>query len=959
MYWFFVLRTYTFTRNGFSYQADVISVDNFYDEEAKDYKGEQYSKTTFGYRTLAKNGDKLDIQQSFRVESPGGKVIYENKPVYTVDRETTAIISGQGGEGKNSFLFAPPRAKKNGIFSTWLPSSQERIWMHYAGEERLYGLKVYKFESADGDEVDQTAFRSDLPKVPTERGIKLRAKNEMWVEPTTGYLVKWRDYSQDYYFYDIKTGQRIAPYNQFENSFSTQSVIEKVSAAKRFKRRYYAVHYVAPILLLVIVLYVVCRSVGLLPPLGRRWYWPLLASLLIGAGVVSFVLVNNAAIKTGKSKLESDEAQLKRSINERFSIYINTLYGGKALFEGVGSVTKDQWSAYYNSLEVATKYPGIQGLSFASRVSDTDKLAYQDAMRKSGLSDFTIVPAGTRSYYTPVQFIEPLNTSNAKAVGFDLSSEANRKSSINYATEKGSAAITPKIVLVQDSNTKLPGFLVVVPVYRQGLSASEEKNPDDVIGYVTAPFRAADFISNVYDAANSKINFEIYDGLKTVPDSLLYSSTGGKSLSDKVLHYDAEQIYVGNRVWTIAYANKSDFRYNNMSAWLVFGSVLTIGMLMFGQIYAIQTSRNRAVRYGNELTKELRASASALKKYEAIVRDSNVAIISRDLNNTITAWNTGATKLYGYSAKEMIGKNARIVLPPGNNDPALHAPKIRAGKRILNYVTKRVRKDGAVIDVSLTVSPIKDDHGRVVGSSVVARDVTKELKTERAMSEFVSLASHQLQTPATAVKQFLNLVLDGYVSPLLPDQKDLIAKANYYNDEQISIVRDLLAVARVEDDSAPVHTDKLKLRSLINEVVAAQKETIAARKQKLHLSVRDVAFEADETKLKMTVGNLLSNAAKFTPEGGHIWIDAGKTKDGKQIEIVVRDSGKGIAPEDQNRLFNKFSRIEKDNEDVPGTGLGLYLCQKNIERMKGKITFDASYTEGAKFIITLPIRSDT
>ena len=117
-YWFFVLRTYTFTRNGFSYQADVISVDNFYDEEAKDYKGEQYSKTTFGYRTLAKNGDKLNIQQTFRVESPGGKVIYENKPVYTIDRETTTIISEQKGPNKNSFLFTLQKIKKNDTFST-------------------------------------------------------------------------------------------------------------------------------------------------------------------------------------------------------------------------------------------------------------------------------------------------------------------------------------------------------------------------------------------------------------------------------------------------------------------------------------------------------------------------------------------------------------------------------------------------------------------------------------------------------------------------------------------------------------------------------------------------------------------------------------------------------------------------------------------------------------------------
>jgi hypothetical protein len=208
----------------FSYTANVISVDNFYDEAAAEYRGEEYSQTVFSYAVVGKANGALRIKNTFDVHSLDGRPIFKTEPVYTIDPFTGAHVLETGEPPRIGYLFAPRFLTKGKSFTYWHASSNAPGVMRFVDEEKLYGLTVYKYETNYGGPIDQTAQLSFLPDVGTSKGVTLLAKNFIWVEPVTGYLVKQEDYSVDYYFYDLHSGKRLAPYNQFLNTFSEQSV---------------------------------------------------------------------------------------------------------------------------------------------------------------------------------------------------------------------------------------------------------------------------------------------------------------------------------------------------------------------------------------------------------------------------------------------------------------------------------------------------------------------------------------------------------------------------------------------------------------------------------------------------------------------------------------------------------------------------------------------------------------
>jgi PAS domain S-box-containing protein len=361
----------------------------------------------------------------------------------------------------------------------------------------------------------------------------------------------------------------------------------------------------------------------------------------------------------------------------------------------------------------------------------------------------------------------------------------------------------------------------------------------------------------------------------------------------------------------------------------------------------------------------------------AIVESSDDAIVSKTLDGVITSWNTAAERIFGYSASEAVGQHITLIIPDerrSEEDDVI--ARIRRGERLSHFETVRRRKDGQMIEVSLTVSPVRDAHGVVVGASKVARDISERraldqirltlLERERAArfdaealnrskDQFLATLSHELRTPINAIYGWARMLEAGRLDPAAVARatQGILRGAR----AQVQLIEDLFDVSRVI--TGKMH---LAVRPLVlSEVLEASLDTV--RPAALAKGIRvDVILDprvglilGDPDRLQQVVWNLLSNAVKFTPQGGRVQL-ALKRGD-SQIEIVVSDTGEGIAPEDLPHLFERFRQLDTGStRRYAGLGIGLALVRHLVELHGGTVAATSPGVGlGATFSVKLPV----
>jgi signal transduction histidine kinase len=229
------------------------------------------------------------------------------------------------------------------------------------------------------------------------------------------------------------------------------------------------------------------------------------------------------------------------------------------------------------------------------------------------------------------------------------------------------------------------------------------------------------------------------------------------------------------------------------------------------------------------------------------------------------------------------------------------------------------------------------------------------IELNRAKDEFISLASHQLRTPATGVKQYLGMVLEGFVGDLSEAQRSMLDKAYASNERQLRIVSDLLKVAQVDAGKVILRKSDVFLGGLVQDVIKEQQETIESRQQQVTFTMPnpDIAAHIDRDTIRMVIENIVDNASKYSGVSKTIRIEL--TETAKHIELTIADQGVGISLDGQAKLFQKFSRIDNPlSTQVGGTGLGLYWAKKIVDLHHGRIRCESVVDQGTTFIITLP-----
>ncbi|HVF23065.1 MAG TPA: PAS domain S-box protein [Pyrinomonadaceae bacterium] len=356
----------------------------------------------------------------------------------------------------------------------------------------------------------------------------------------------------------------------------------------------------------------------------------------------------------------------------------------------------------------------------------------------------------------------------------------------------------------------------------------------------------------------------------------------------------------------------------------------------------------------------------------AIVESSNDAIISKSLDGIIQTWNAAAERLFGFTAEEAVGRHISIVIPPERiAEEEQIIRRLRAGQRVEQFETERVRSDAQRIIVALTISPIKDDAGNVVGASKIVRDVTQRKRLEdnlrvlaanlsendRRKNEFLATLAHELRNPLAPMSNMLEVLKRADGDGAIIDQAHETIERQL--GQMVRLVDDLLDLNRITHDRLELRRSEVDLSSVIQQAVEVARPLVdeAGHKLIVELPKEPIYLNADRTRLAQVFGNLLNNSSKYTRARGSIWLTA--KRDGGEVVVTVKDNGAGIPPDKLNSIFEMFMQVDSTSDrSQGGLGIGLTLVKRFVEMHDGTIEpRSAGEGMGSEFTVRLPILS--
>ena len=374
-------------------------------------------------------------------------------------------------------------------------------------------------------------------------------------------------------------------------------------------------------------------------------------------------------------------------------------------------------------------------------------------------------------------------------------------------------------------------------------------------------------------------------------------------------------------------------------------------------------------RVATDVSRRRRIEPGVLR-LAAIVESSDDAIVGKDLNGIVFSWNRAAERIFGYTAEEMIGRSIRTIIPADRQSEEDEViARIHRGEPVNHFETLRRRKDGSLLPVSLTISPIRGPGGTVIGASKIARDITerKQAETERARllslaqdasrlkDEFLATLSHELRTPLNAILGYTRMLRSGLIAP---DKQARALDTIERNATSLTeIIEDVLDVSRIISGKIRLNVRPVDLETLIRESLEAVRPAADARGISIECSFdsSDARVSGDPERLQQIVWNLVSNAVKFTGRGGNV--DVSLEHSASHVEVRVHDTGIGIAPEFLPYVFERFRQGDSGiTREYGGLGLGLAITKHLVEMHGGTISVSsAGRGAGATFSVRLPV----
>lgn len=380
-------------------------------------------------------------------------------------------------------------------------------------------------------------------------------------------------------------------------------------------------------------------------------YFVLSFSLLVSVGVT--YLFYTSSENKDAVRFNQEVIQIDTIINSKIRTYIAILKSGRGFVETVGEVNRDNFRRYASSLDLKRNYSGVQGIGYAKRVLSYEGEALTQKMEAEGFTNFKMFPETSKYDYITILYLEPLDDRNRRAIGFDMSSEPNRRAAMELARDTGDAAATGKVFLVQENEEdRQPGFLIYIPVYKGDMNPpTVEARRQYLDGYIYSPFRAGNFLNDVRNTSGDRdIAITIYDTEAKPENILAQSYRDSESLSNDFVVQT--EVSFAERKWIVQYRALPEFIAKSSSGWtfLIFISGLVFSLLLFGVTYLESFARTRSDKIAFELKASEKEKAQLFEKEQKarrLAEDSNrakdefISVVSHELRtplNSIAGW---------------------------------------------------------------------------------------------------------------------------------------------------------------------------------------------------------------------------------------------------------------------------------------------------------------------------------
>lgn len=670
-----------------------------------------------------------------------------------------------------------------------------------------------------------------------------------------------------------------------------------------------------------------------------------------------------------------------KTVRNRMMDYIQILKGGQGLFIANDTVTREIWRSYYNALEVNRNYPGVQGIGYACYVPGSDLDNFTSHIRSEGFPEFKVTPEGQREHNFPILYIEPFESRNLRAFGYDMYSEPVRREAMQRAWETGNPSLSGKVKLMQETtNDVQPGFLIYLPLYKKDHSAGTtiEGRRKNILGFVYAPFRSYDLMGHVLANEFRNIDIEIFDGEKPSTETLLYNKDldlnfGSPSSAD--VNTRLVKITVADHVWSIYFSADESFGSNSdrSNSQMILAGGLIISLLLFSAVAAMANTNRRAMDLAREMTSKLRESEQQVNN---IFRNAPDAVVVIDKDSNVMKWNPKAERLFGWSEEEMIGKPIYDYIIPHKYreahklgmDHFLHTGEGPVLNRTIEI--SALNRSGEEFEIELSISYTKEVTGNPVFIAFIADirerkrteaelirktvDLSRSRELERKKDEFLGIASHELKTPLTSVKAYVQLLARQLEEENASEtSKQYIKKTNNYVDKLNGLIRDLLDATRIQGGKLQLDLTEISMNDFVRDCIETMQH-VSKTHRIIFEQGPDAVVNADKQRLEQVMVNLLTNAVKYSPRADKVHVTTVKTDD--EFKVGVRDFGIGISEENSAKIFSRFYRVEKDSSLYPGLGLGLYISRQIIERHNGSLWVESEPDKGSVFYFTLPLK---
>ena len=618
------------------------------------------------------------------------------------------------------------------------------------------------------------------------------------------------------------------------------------------------------------------------------------------------------------------------------------------------NIDDGMWNKFISSAGYEKRYPGIFTFAYAPLVQRTNLETFVNQVRKdeagTEYKNYSVFPTSQNGELIPIEFLSSTDPDLKSLLGFDVATSQNQVPAITMAVAGGTPVVTDLLHLgnLVSGSTKT-GYEFLLPVYSKVDIESypmSERNKY-FTGFVAIWIFPQGLVSYLDVGATMVargVSFTAFDGENKL---FTIGETGGdlkETKVVKVLNKDLRFEFTGNR-------QKLLIPFTENLPWIAAGVLLILNLMWLATVGAIMSSRREAERLAIEATKDLR-------KFKQGVEGVTDLVIITDPDGIISYANKAAEKITGFRRVSLLGKTPALW---GKQMDSSFYKKfwktIKTDKKPFWGEVTNIKKTGELYEAEINVSPILDDSGNLLFFVGIERDLSKIKAVDRMKTEFISLASHQLRTPLSAVKWFGKMLVSGEAGKLSHTQKDYVEKINESNEREIQLVNSLLNVSRIESGKILIVPKLTDLTKVISNVITDFKMEMGETNTKIRVIMdkKIPLVYLDEDLIRHVYANLISNAIRYTMAGGNIIIKVYQSKNYLMTE--VKDNGIGIPKEEQKRIFEKFFRASNAlKKETDGTGLGLFLSKTIVESSGGKMGFRSSEGVGSTIWFSLPIR---